>query len=72
VKQKSIFDYKILTIALLKKTFELKPETPANTKKTLIKSKQIYVTTPVSMDLELPKILREHQVEVNFSKLNRP
>jgi cell division protease FtsH len=42
--------------------YELKPETSANTKKSLA-SKQVYVTTPVSMDLELPKILREHNVE---------
>jgi cell division protease FtsH len=40
--------------------YELKPET---TQQAEIKSKRVFVTTPVPLDLESLKILREHNVE---------
>ncbi|MCC5634713.1 ATP-dependent zinc metalloprotease FtsH [Nostoc sp. CHAB 5844] len=41
--------------------YELKPE--PTTQQTTTQLNQVFVTLPVPMDLELPKILREHQVE---------
>jgi cell division protease FtsH len=41
--------------------YELKPAQTDN--KTTAQSKQIFTTLPVSVDLDLPKILRSHQVE---------
>jgi cell division protease FtsH len=41
--------------------YELKPE--ATTQQPDATPNQVFVTLPVPMDLELPKILREHQVE---------
>ncbi|MBW4670031.1 MAG: ATP-dependent zinc metalloprotease FtsH [Cyanomargarita calcarea GSE-NOS-MK-12-04C] len=49
--------------------YELKPETNTNQPGTAPQKK--FVTTPVVIDLELPKILRQHQVEFSAPPPNR-
>jgi cell division protease FtsH len=45
--------------------YELKAS--GNEKQSKIRPKQIYLTTPIPNDTELPKILREHQIEYSAS-----
>ncbi|MEA5572694.1 ATP-dependent zinc metalloprotease FtsH [Calothrix sp. UHCC 0171] len=48
--------------------YELKPD--ANAQQSKIRPKEVYLTTPIPNDTELPKILRTHQVEYSASTAN--
>ncbi|MBF2062898.1 MAG: ATP-dependent zinc metalloprotease FtsH [Calothrix sp. C42_A2020_038] len=48
--------------------YELKQDT--NIQQPKIKSKHVYITTPIPNDVELPKILRKHQVEYSAESNN--